>query len=43
MVTNALGQQLLYKFTTLQGVPKVTEIDRQATSTTAAATADIHL
>jgi hypothetical protein len=38
MVTNALGQQLLYKFTTLQGVPKVTEIDRQATSTTSAAT-----
>jgi RHS repeat-associated protein len=38
MVTNALGQQLVYTFTTLQGVPKVTEINRQATSTTSAAT-----
>lgn len=38
MVTNALGQQTLYKFTMLQGIPKVTEIDRQAGSTTAAAT-----
>jgi len=37
-VTNALGQQEVYKFATLQGVPKVTEIDRLATSTTAAAT-----
>jgi RHS repeat-associated protein len=37
-VTNALGQQEVYKFTTLQGVPKVTEIDRIATATTAAAT-----
>ncbi len=37
-VTNALGEQMLYKFTTLQGVPKVTEIDRLATSSTAAAT-----
>jgi RHS repeat-associated protein len=37
-VTNALGEQLLYKFTALQNVPKVSEIDRQATSTTAAAT-----
>jgi RHS repeat-associated protein len=37
-VTNALGQQLLYKFQTLQSVPKVIEIDRLATSTTAAAT-----
>ena len=36
-VTNALGQQEVYKFTTLQGVPKVTEIDRVATSTTPAA------
>jgi YD repeat-containing protein len=36
-VTNALGQQEVYKFATLQGVPKVTEIDRLATSTTAAA------
>jgi RHS repeat-associated protein len=37
-VTNALGEQMLYKFTTLQNVPKVIEIDRQASSTTAAAT-----
>jgi RHS repeat-associated protein len=37
-VTNALGVQDLYKFTTLQGVPKVTEIDRAATATTATAT-----
>jgi len=37
-VTNALGVSEIYKFTTLQGVPKVTEIDRQATSTTSAAT-----
>jgi len=37
-VTNALGEQELYKFTTLQGVPKLIEIDRQATATTAAAT-----
>ena len=37
-VTNALGQQEVYKFTTLQGVPKVTEIDRIATSTVPAAT-----
>jgi YD repeat-containing protein len=36
-VTNALGPQQVYKFTTLQGVPKVTEIDRQGTSTTTAA------
>jgi RHS repeat-associated protein len=36
-VTNPLGQQEVYKFTTLQGVPKVTEIDRAATSTVAAA------
>src|SRR5262249_46570454 len=36
-VTNALGQQELYTFTTLQGVPKVTRIDRIATPTTAAA------
>ena len=38
-VTNALGETDLYKFTTLQSVPKVTEVDRQASSTTAAATA----
>jgi RHS repeat-associated protein len=36
-VTNALGQQLVYKFSTLQSMPKITEIDRLATSTTAAA------
>jgi len=36
-VTNALGQQEVYQFATLQGVPKVTEIDRQTTATTAAA------
>jgi RHS repeat-associated protein len=36
-ITNALGDQEVYKFTTLQGVPKVTEIDRLATSTTMAA------
>jgi RHS repeat-associated protein len=36
-VTNTLGGQEVYKFTTLQGVPKVTEIDRLATATTAAA------
>ena len=37
-ITNALGESNVYKFTTLQGIPKLTEIDRQATSTTAAAT-----
>ena len=37
-VTNALGEQEVHKFTNLQGVPKVTEIDRLATATTAAAT-----
>jgi RHS repeat-associated protein len=37
-VTNALGQQETYKFAMLQNVPKVTEIDRLATATTAAAT-----
>jgi len=37
-VTNALGEQDIYQFATLQGVPKVTEIDRQASATTAAAT-----
>jgi RHS repeat-associated protein len=36
-VTNALGQPETFKYATLQGVPKLTEIDRQATSTTAAA------
>jgi probable HAF family extracellular repeat protein/YD repeat-containing protein len=37
-VTNALGVTDTYTFTTLQGVPKLTEISRAATSTTAAAT-----
>ena len=37
-VTNALGEQEVYQFTTLQGVPKVTEIDRLA-STSPAVTA----
>jgi YD repeat-containing protein len=37
-VTNPLGQQETYKFAMLQNVPKVTEIDRLATTTTAAAT-----
>jgi len=37
-VTNALGVADTYIFTTLQGIPKVTEISRAATSTTAAAT-----
>ncbi len=37
-VTNAGGEQEVYKFATLQGVPKVVEIDRLATGTTAAAT-----
>jgi RHS repeat-associated protein len=36
-VANALGEQMLYKFTTVQNVPKVSEIDRMASSTTAAA------
>ncbi len=36
-VTNSLGQQSLYKFATMQGVPKVTEIDRLASATTTAA------
>ena len=37
-VTNALGQQTVYSFATLQGVPKVIEMDRLASTTTAAAT-----
>jgi RHS repeat-associated protein len=37
-VTNAFGVADTYAFTTLQGVPKVTQISRAATSTTAAAT-----
>lgn len=37
-VINALGVQDTYTLTTLQGVPKVTQISRAATTTTAAAT-----
>ena len=37
-VTNSLGSQTVYRFTTLQGALKVTQIDRLATGTTAAAT-----
>ena len=37
-VTNALGQQEVYRFTKLQGVPKVSEIDRAGTASTASAT-----
>jgi RHS repeat-associated protein len=37
-VTNAFGVADTYTFTTLQGVPKITQISRAATSTTAAAT-----
>jgi RHS repeat-associated protein len=37
-VTNALGVTDTYTFTTLQGVPKVTQISRAATSATSAAT-----
>lgn len=37
-VTNALGQQTVYKFTTLQGVPKIAEINMLASSTISAAT-----
>ena len=36
-VTNALGAQTVYKFTTLQKAPKVTEIDQPATNGTVAA------
>lgn len=36
-VTNALGSVLLYRFATLQGIPKVTEILRLATATVPAA------
>ncbi|HYL37952.1 MAG TPA: DUF6531 domain-containing protein, partial [Bryobacteraceae bacterium] len=36
-VTYPLGVQMVYKFTTLQNVPKITEIDRLATATTPAA------
>lgn len=37
-VTNSLGQQTTYKFIVSQGAPKILEIDRLATATTAAAT-----
>ena len=37
-VTNPLGQQTVYKFSALQGVPKATEEDRLATAGVAAAT-----
>ena len=37
-VTNALGEQMVYKFAALQNLPKVIEIDREASSTTPAAT-----
>ena len=37
-VTNPLGETETYKFTTLQGVPKVSEIDRAASSPVASAT-----
>jgi RHS repeat-associated protein len=40
-VTNALGAQTVYKFTTLQKAPKVTEIDRLANGTVAAATSKL--
>ncbi len=36
-ITNALGLRTVYKFTTFQNVPKLTEIDRLATSTTPSA------
>ena len=42
-VTNALGVTDTYTFTTLQNVPKVTQISRAATSTTAAATGILRL
>ncbi len=37
-VTNGVGQQEVYRFTTLQNVPKTTEIDRSATVSVTAAT-----
>jgi len=37
-VTNGLGEQEVYRFTTLQGVPKLTEIDRVAAGSIPAAT-----
>ena len=37
-ITNALGEQEVWKFTTLQGVPKVTEMDRMASGSLPAAT-----
>ena len=41
VVTGPLGIVETYKFTTLQGVPKVTEIDRAANGTVASATETI--
>jgi RHS repeat-associated protein len=38
IVTNAFGVADTYRFTTLQNIPKLTEIDRAPTSTTAVAT-----
>jgi RHS repeat-associated protein len=40
-VTTALGAQTVYKFTTLQKSPKVTEIDRAATASSPAAVSKI--
>jgi RHS repeat-associated protein len=40
-VTNALGGQTVYKFTTLQHMPKVTEIDQPATAGAPAASSKI--
>ncbi len=37
-LTNALGLQEIYRFQTLQGIPKVVEIDRLASGSVAAAT-----
>ena len=36
-IVNGLGEQEVWKFTTLQGVPKVTEIDREASGSLPAA------
>lgn len=40
-VTNALGAQTVYKFTTLQNTPKVTKIDQPATAGAPAASSSI--
>ena len=42
-VTNPLGEQEMYKFTTLQGVPKVTEIDRMASARPARGDSQVYL